>query len=177
LLELEPEAPDGFADPEPEPEAEPLSDTEPSSAATPYGERVPRGAVRPRPSPLVAAGLYDRGRLGSGAGWLDVPEPDLPDPDPEPPDFEPDLEPEPPDLEPEVVVGFPLGFPLPFGEPVPPRLSRSCWARCINPDMSPPRFFGSGGAFRPSAIASSSRCFARNTKCCCPICQRFDVVQ
>src|SRR5262249_15212757 len=137
--------------------------------------------VRPRPSPLVAAGLYDRGRFGSGPAGrpevLDVPEPDFPEPDlpdadPDPPDFDlPDFDPE------SEVVAFPLGFPLPLGEPPVPRLSRSCCARCIRPDMRPARFFGSGGAFRPSAIATSSRCLARNTKCCCPICHRLDVVQ
>ena len=159
------------------PEPDPDELTVPSSAATPYGERVPRGAVRPRPSPLVEAGLYVRGRFGSGPAGFDPLEPDdFPEPEPDD-DFEPvpDLDPD-DDFEPEPDDDFPVGFPLPLPFE-PSRLPRSWLARSMIPDIRPRRCFGSGGALRPSAMASSSRWRARRTKCCCPICHRFDVVQ
>lgn len=150
------------------PPLSPDDETVPSSPATPIGERVPRGAVEPRP--LVAAGLYERGRFGSGVGVLDVDPPDLL----VPLEVFPLLFPEELLLDRELPEPPVPDFVVPV---VPPRGSRCVWACCIIRDMNPARRFGSGGGFRPSAMAISSRCRARITKCCCPICHKFEVVQ
>jgi hypothetical protein len=103
---------------------------------------------------------------------LEAPDPDddpelerplrLPEDDPVPDREPPDFDPLPPDFDALVES---------------PRAPRCCWAWSIMRDMNPLRRFGSGAALRPSAMACSSRVFARITKCCWPICQRFEVVQ